>query len=108
METANFKNIMIATDGSTCSKLAADKGIELARLSKGKVYAIYVMSTAYLTPMDRDYYSATGMNPYYEPMYGAMHEAMEKLGQQALDYVKSLGEEKRVNVEDFPTLAENS
>ena len=39
---------MIATDGSDCSKLAIDKGIELARLSGGTVYAVYVISTAYL------------------------------------------------------------
>jgi nucleotide-binding universal stress UspA family protein len=99
METVNFKKIMVATDGSTCSMLAADKGIELARLSKGTVYAVYVISTAYTTPIDRDYIYSTGMNPYYESMYEAMHEAMKNLGQQAVDYVKSLGEMKGVNVE---------
>ncbi|MEN6552188.1 MAG: universal stress protein, partial [Methanobacterium sp.] len=36
---------MIATDGSACSGLVAEKGIELARLSRGKVYAVYVVST---------------------------------------------------------------
>lgn len=99
METVNFKKIMIATDGSTCSTLAADKGIELARLSTGTVYAVYVISTAYITPIDRDYFSSTAVNPYYESIYEATHEAMTKLGQQAVDYVKELGEMKGINVE---------
>jgi nucleotide-binding universal stress UspA family protein len=38
-----FKKIMIATDGSDCSMLAAGIGIELARLSSGPVYAMYVI-----------------------------------------------------------------
>ena len=41
---------MIATDGSDCSMPAVDKGIELARLSGGTVYAVYVISTTYLSP----------------------------------------------------------
>jgi nucleotide-binding universal stress UspA family protein len=56
MGVVNFKKIMIATDGSDCSRLATDKGIELARLSGGTVYAVHVVSTAYLSPMDGDYF----------------------------------------------------
>jgi nucleotide-binding universal stress UspA family protein len=99
MGTVNLKKIMIATDGSTCSMLAADKGIELARLSKGTVYAVYVISTAYFTPIDRDYFSSTGMNTYYVSMYEAMHEAMKKQGQQAVEYIKGLGDLKGIKVE---------
>jgi nucleotide-binding universal stress UspA family protein len=106
MGNVNFKKIMIATDGSTCSMLAADNGMELARLSKGMVYAVYVMSRAYLSPMDRDYFSSTGVNPSYEPMYEAMHEALKKQGQQAVDYVKGLGDMKGINVE--PVLLEGN
>lgn len=85
---------MIATDGSDCSRLAADKGIELARLSGGKVYAVFVASTASLS-MDGDYFSSGGVNPYWELIY----ESLKNQGQQALDYVKSLGEMKGINVE---------
>ena len=106
MGTVNFKKIMIATDGSTCSMLAADKGIELALLSRGTVYAIYVVSTAYLSPLNRDYFSFAGLNPYYEPMYETMHETMIKQGQQAVDYVKSLGKTNGINVE--PVLLEGN
>jgi nucleotide-binding universal stress UspA family protein len=106
MGIVNLKKIMIATDGSTCSMLAAYKGIELARLSKGTVYAVYVISTAYITPVDRDYFSSTSINPYYESMYEVMHEAMKKQGQQAVEYIKGLGDLKDVKVE--PVLIEGN
>jgi nucleotide-binding universal stress UspA family protein len=94
MGTVNFKKIMIATDGSDCSMLAADKGIELARLSGGTVYAVCVVSTASLS-MDGDYFSSAGMNPNLELIY----EELKNKGQQAVDSVKSLGEMKGINVE---------
>lgn len=94
MVTVNFEKIMIATDGSDCSRLAVDKGIELARLSGGTVYAVYVVSTAYLST-DGDYFSPMGMNPYWE----SIHEALKTQGQQAVNSVKGLGEMKGINVE---------
>jgi len=94
MEAINFKKIMVATDGSPCSWLVAEKGIELARLSGGKVYAVYVVSTAYLAPINGDTFPAS-VDPYWE----SVHEAWEKQGQQAVNSVKSLGEKKGVNVE---------
>lgn len=90
---------MIAIDGSDCSKLAASRGIELARLSGGTIYAVHVLPTAYLFPMDGDYFSSMGVNPYWEPMYETMYEALSKEGQQDVNYVKSLGEMKGVTVE---------
>jgi len=99
MGIANFKKIMIATDGSDCSKLAVDKGIEFACLSGGKVYAVNVMSTDYLFSIDGDYSSSMGMNPYWESMYETIRESLKNQGQQALNYVKGLGEIKGVDVE---------
>jgi nucleotide-binding universal stress UspA family protein len=64
MVTFDYKKIMIATDGSDCSKLVIDNGIELARLSGGTVYAVYVMSTAYLSIIDGGTYPSVGTNPY--------------------------------------------
>jgi nucleotide-binding universal stress UspA family protein len=94
MGTVNFKKIMIATDGSDCSMLAADKGIELARLSGGTVYAVCVVSTASLS-MYGDYFSSMGVNPYWELIF----EELKNQGQRAVDSVKGLGETKGVNVE---------
>jgi nucleotide-binding universal stress UspA family protein len=68
MGTVNFKKIMIATDGSDCSRLAAEKGIELARLSGGTVYAVCVVSTASLS-MDGNHFSSIGVNPNLELIY---------------------------------------
>ena len=101
MGTANFKKIMIATDGSTCSEIATEKGIEFARLSGGTVYAVNVMSTAYLFSMGEYYSSSMGINPNWESMYEVMHESLKKQGQQAVNYVKGLGEMKGVNVESI-------
>jgi nucleotide-binding universal stress UspA family protein len=100
MKIVNFKKVMIATDGSDYSKIAVDKGIELARLSGGTVYAVYVVPTAYLYPMDGDYFM--GMNPYWESIY----EALKTHGQQAVNYVKGAGEVKGVIVE--PVLLEGN
>ncbi len=37
-----FENILIATDGSKHSERAAEAGIEMARLTKGRIMALYV------------------------------------------------------------------
>ncbi|HII92908.1 MAG TPA: universal stress protein [Methanosarcina sp.] len=96
MATVNFKKIMIATDGSDCSRLAAEKGIELARLSGGTVYSVCVVSTTSLS-MYMDYLSSTGVSPNWELIY----EGLKIQAQQAVDYVKDLGEKKGINVESI-------
>jgi hypothetical protein len=55
IENATFKRIMIVTNGSVCSRFAANKGIELARLSEGTVYAVYVISVEYFSSMAVDF-----------------------------------------------------
>jgi len=99
MGITNFKKIMIATDGSNCSKLAVDKGIEFARLSGGTVYAVYVMPTADFFPVDRSYLSPMGMTPDWGAMYEVLHDSLKKQGKQALNDVTDLGKTKGVNVE---------
>lgn len=92
MGTVSFKKIMVATDGSICSRLAANNGIELARLSGGTVYAIYVVST--------DYFSSMAVDMDWE----RMREALRKEGNQAVNYIKGVGELEGVVVE--PVLLE--
>jgi nucleotide-binding universal stress UspA family protein len=87
MESVNFQKIMIATDGSDCSMLAAGKGIELARLSGGKVYAVYVVSTNYSSSVGVDFY------------WGEIYEAFKKDGENAVNKIKEMGERVGVNVE---------
>lgn len=92
MGTVSFKKIMVATDGSICSRLAANNGIELARLSGGTVYAIYAVST--------DYFSSMAVDMDWE----RMREALRKEGNQAVNYIKGVGELEGVVVE--PVLLE--
>jgi len=66
MKIVDFKKIMIATDGSDCSRQVADKGIEFAKLSRGTVYAVYVVSTAYLSSMYS--ISPTGSENHLSPL----------------------------------------
>jgi nucleotide-binding universal stress UspA family protein len=94
MGIVDFKKIMIATDGSVCSKLAANKGIELARLSEGTVYAVYVVST--------DYFSFPGMDFYW----GELYKELKKEGEQAVNYIKEMGEMEGINV--VPVLLEGN
>jgi nucleotide-binding universal stress UspA family protein len=101
MEAINFKKIMVATDGSACSGLVAEKGIELARLSGGKIYAVYVVSTDYLVPINGDSFPMS-LDPYWE----SIHEAWKTQGHKAVNSVKNLGEKKGINVE--PVLLEGN
>jgi len=87
MGNVSFKKIMIATDGSICARLAANYGIELARLSVGTVYAVYVVST--------DYFSSMAVDYNWERMY----EALKKEGYKAVNYVEGIGELEGVTVE---------
>jgi Universal stress protein UspA and related nucleotide-binding proteins len=94
MGNVTFKKIMIATDGSVCSRMAANNGIELARLSGGKVYAVYVVSM--------EYFSSMAVDLYWE----RIHEALENEGIEAVNYVKGAGEIEGVIVE--PVLLEGN
>ena len=89
MGNVSFKKIMVATDGSVCSRLAANKGIELARLSGGTVYAVYVVSTEYFSSMAVDF------------DWERMHEALKKDGCKAVNYVKGIGELENVSVKSI-------
>lgn len=99
MGIVNFKKIMIATDGSICSGLATDKGIEFARLSGGTVYAVYVVPKAYLFSMDKNYSNSIDMNPYWDSMSENMYESLKIDGEYAVNKIKEMGERVRVNVE---------
>lgn len=88
----SFKKIMIATDGSVCSRMATNNAIELARISGGTVYAVYVVST--------DYFSSMAVDLDWE----RMREALKKEGIEAVNYVTGAGELEEVKVE--PVLLE--
>ncbi len=92
MGDVDFKKIMVATDGSVCSRMAANNAIELARLSGGNVYAVYVIST--------DYFSSMAIDLDWE----RIRKALKKEGKEAVNYVTGVGEMEGVRVE--PVLLE--
>ena len=82
-----FQNILVPTDGSEYTKAAVRKGIELAKLSGGKVTALYVLDQSILTNMPMD---TAVMNVY---------NTLEKEGKEAVDFVRQMGEEAGVPTE---------
>jgi len=103
MEMVNLKKIMIATDGLDCSRVAVDEGIRLAKLSGGIVYAVHVVPMAYLPSINENSFSSISVTPNWESIQ-SIKEAWKKQGQQAVNYVKNLGETEGINVE--PVLLE--
>lgn len=83
----SFENILVPTDGSEYTKAAVRKAMELAKLSGGKVTALYVLDQTILTNMPMD---TAVMNVY---------NTLEKEGKAAVDFVRDLGAEEGVPVE---------
>lgn len=82
-----FDKILVPTDGSEYTKAAARKAMELAKLSGGKITALYVMDQTIFTNVPMD---TAVMNVY---------RTLETEGNAALDFVNSLGKEYDVEVE---------
>lgn len=83
----SFENILVPTDGSEYTKAAVRKAMELAKLSGGKITALYVLDQTILTNMPMD---TAVMNVY---------NTLEKEGKAAVDFVRDLGAEEGVPVE---------
>ena len=82
-----FENILVPTDGSEYTKAAVVKAVELAKLTGGKVTALYVLDQSILTNMPMD---TAVMNVY---------NTLEKEGKEAVDYVRDVAEQANVPVE---------
>jgi nucleotide-binding universal stress UspA family protein len=79
MGIVNFKKIMIATDGSECSKIAVNEGIRLAKLTGGTIYAVHVVPIAYLSSINENSFSSVSVTPYWESI-PSIQEAWVKQG----------------------------
>lgn len=82
-----FNKILVPTDGSEYTKAAVRKAMELAKLSGGKITALYVLDQTILTNMPMD---TAVMNVY---------NTLEKEGKEAADFVRDLGAQESVEVE---------
>jgi len=83
----SFNKILVPTDGSEYTKPAIASAMELAKLTGGKLTALYVLDQTVLTNMPMD---TAVMNVY---------KTLEKEGQEAVDYVMDLAKENGVDVE---------
>jgi len=84
-----YKRILIATDGSDKSKLAAKEGIELAKALGAKVIALYVVNEIVVTSAVRSLGSDKK----------EVEAKLQATGEKAVEYIKGLGEEAGVTVE---------
>ena len=82
-----FNKILVPTDGSEYTKAAVRKAMELAKLSGGKITALYVLDQTILTNMPMD----TAVTNVYN--------TLEKEGKEAVDFVRDLGAQESVEVE---------
>jgi len=87
MSSKLYKKILIATDGSEHTKNAVDYGIDLAKNSGAKLYAIYVVDTAA--------FASIPMDAAWESMY----ELLRQEGDLAMKYVTEKAGEQGVEVE---------
>lgn len=82
-----IKKIMIATDGSTPGRQAAEMGIDLARLACAEVTAVYVVDMARLTQLP-GYISVRGIK---ESLLELMGTEGEKATAEVEDMAKEAG-----------------
>ncbi len=82
---------MIATDGSEASRNAADLGINLAKLSAGKVIAVYVVDTPRLVQL----HGYTSLHGHKESLL----DTMLKEGDEAVSYIENESKQEGVSCE---------
>ncbi|HMB45087.1 MAG TPA: universal stress protein [Candidatus Methanoperedens sp.] len=87
MASKFYEKILIATDGSEYTKNAVDYGIDIAKSTGAKLFAIYVVDTAAfaLIPMDAAWES--------------MYELLKQEGDLAVKYVAERAEAEGLKVE---------
>ena len=81
-----YKKIMVATDGSTQVRKAIEAGIELAKLSRAKLYALYVIVPAGFSPRDFGWEKA-------------LRDFLKDEGEKAVSSVEDAGKNAAVEVE---------
>lgn len=82
MKSNLYKNILIAVDGSEPNKKAISLGLELAKLSEAKIYAVYVTDTTA--------FASIPMDAGWEVMYNLIKEEGNKATSSVKDLAKSM------------------
>ncbi len=86
MESKNYQKIIIATDGSKQVGKAIEAGVELAKLTGAKLYAVYVIVQ-------------TGYSPRDFGWEGSLREFLETEARKAVTSVEEAGKASGINVE---------
>jgi len=87
MASKFYEKILIATDGSEYTKNAVDYGIDIAKSTGAKLFAIYVVDTAA--------FASIPMDAAWESMY----ELLKQEGDLAVKYVAERAEAEGLKVE---------
>lgn len=87
MASKLYRKILIATDGSDYTKSAIDYGIDLAKNTGAKLYAIYVIDTAA--------FASIPMDAAWESMY----ELLKQEGDEATAYIADKASAEGLEVE---------
>ena len=87
MASKFYEKILIATDGSEYTKNAVDYGIDLAKSTGAKLFAIYVVDTAA--------FASIPMDAAWESMY----ELLKQEGDLAIKYVSEKAQAEGLEVE---------
>lgn len=83
MERDFYKKILIATDGSENGAQAISAGMEIARLSRGKVYALYVIDDTCYPAGKSDPRLKTAMEEHFKTFGLEMTAAVEEAAKAA-------------------------
>ncbi len=95
MASKLYKKILIATDGSEYTKNAVDHGIDLAKSTEAKLYAIYVVDTAA--------FASIPMDAAWESMYELLKQEGDEATKYVADKAKAEGlEVERLTIEGHP------
>lgn len=118
MDKSSYEKILIATDGSENANKAAESGIEIARLSKAKVYALHVIKTdskdPFQNPAGMDWEEAMKPNTVEDITDKQWLEIarvtdvrlrkehdmdLTRKGEEAIAYVEGMGSDNGIEVE---------
>jgi nucleotide-binding universal stress UspA family protein len=83
-----LERILIATDGSEHSKKAADKAIELAKLSGGKVIALFVADPSTHFAPAEEMMKASRSFEISDDLMKNLQDTMQKEAEQATNFAK--------------------
>lgn len=86
MEGKKYEKIMVATDGSKAVRKAIKTGIELARLSGAKLYAVYVIVPSGYSPRDFGWEKS-------------LREFLQDEGDKAVAFIEDAGKTAGIKVE---------